>query len=774
VTDGKPGDAAVAQAFGKPGIAPTWTSSAKDMVVTGLGRGRMWATLGHGILNEVYWPVTGQPQIRGLGFIVAGDSWWAEVKRVNTYQLSLPEPYVPLPKVVHQGDRYRLTLEFLADPDRDVLLISFQLDGDNLRLYPLLAPHLGISGWNNTAWVEHGLLAGRDNRSVCLMSSTPFTRASAGYVGYSDGWQDFSRNGRMTQTFARAEDGNVALMGEVVAADGVLALGFAETPEGARTLAASSLAEGYPAIRGRFLTGWQAWGKQLRLPESTADLNREANLSACVLRVHEDRTYPGALIASLAIPWGNTGNSPGGYHLVWTRDMVEAALGLLAAGQVGDTQRVLTYLAATQSEDGCWRQNFYPDGRSYWGGIQLDETGFPILLAAKLRELGVWETAGAASMVCQAAAYLARVGPVSPQDRWEEDSGQSPFTLAIEVAALVAAAAYYLNGQDREYALSLADCWNERIEEWTYVRDTPLSKQFDVDGYYVRLGPTSRGGGLRGRVEIKNRRGETISAAALIGLDFLYLARLGLRKPDDPRLLATLKIADALLRVETPCGPAYHRYNEDGYGEHEDGSPFDGTGIGRAWPLLTGERGHMALLQGQDPQPYLEAMACMTGPGGLIPEQVWDGAVHADKSLFPGKPSGSAMPLAWAHAEFLKLLVASERGRPVELLDAVWQRYQGQALEAATWHWRSDVPFSALPRGRSLLIENQQPFMLHLGVDGWQRVEDKLSAPVGLGMHGVRVADAAGSVGRMLNFTFFYPEERRWEGRDYTLDINRQ
>lgn len=757
-------------AFGKPGTAPTWTSSDKDLIITALGTSRVWAALGHGILNEVYWPVTGQPQVRDLGFIVAGDGWWSELKRVNRYQLSTPEPDIPLPKVVHQGDKYRLTLEFLPDPSRDALLISFQLEGDELRLYPLLAPHLGVSGWNNTAWVANGLMARNDDHALCLMGNSPFSRASAGYVGYSDGWQDFDRNGRMIYEFPQAEDGNVALMGEMVTPEGVLALAFADSPEGARTLAASSLAEGYPAVRERFIAGWQAWAKQLQLPQSTDELNREANLSASVLRVHEDRTYPGALVASLAIPWGNTSNSSGGYHLVWTRDMVEAGLGLLAAGQVEDTLRVLTYLAATQSADGSWRQNFYPDGRGYWNGIQLDETGFPILLAAKLHELHVDGPAETASMVRQAATFLARTGPVSPQDRWEENAGHSPFTLAVEVAALIAAAEYFLDGPDRDYARSLADCWNERIEEWTYVRDTPRSRQFDVDGYYVRMGPSSLQGGLRGRVKVKNRDGETMSAAALIGLEFLYLARLGLRMPDDPRMVATLKVVDALLRVETPSGSSYYRYNDDGYGEHEDGSPFDGTGIGRAWPLLTGERGHMALLQGEDPLPYLQAMARMTGSFGLIPEQVWDREAIPEKNLFPGKPTGSAMPLVWAHAEFLKLLVAKERGRPLELLDAVWKRYQGHIPEATTWHWRSDVPFSTLPKGRTLLIENVQPFVLHMGHDGWQQMEDRPSEPLGLRMHGVHVKGAAGIDGHQLNFTFFYPGDGHWEGRDYTVD----
>lgn len=755
------------EAFGKPGIPPTWSSSAKDLVLTALGQSRLWATLGHGVVNEVYWPATGQPQIRDLGFIVAGGDFWVEVKRANKYRLAIPEPYIPLPEVVHEGERYRLGLEFLPDPSRDVLLIRYRLEGVGLALYPLLAPHLGMSGWNNTGWVDRGLLAASDGRALCLLSDPPFVRASAGYVGYSDGWQDFSRNGGMTYGFARAEAGNVALMGELGSPEGILALGLAQTPEGARTLAASSLAEGYGPIRDRFLAEWREWGGRLRLAAPTPELAEEACRSAMVLKVHEDRTYPGALVASLSIPWGNSHNDPGGYHLVWTRDAVEAALGLLSAGEVQDTRRVLGYLEATQAEDGGWFQNFFPDGRPYWTGVQLDEVGFPILLAAKLREIGIQESPETSVMIRRAATFLARNGPVSPQDRWEENPGASPFTIGVEVAALTVAAAY-LEGTERDYALGLADCWNQRIEEWTYVRDTPLDRELGVAGHYVRICPNP-GGGICGRVEVRNRFAEVVPADALVGLDFLYLARLGLRRPDDGRMQDSLKAVDALLRVETPCGPAYYRYNGDGYGEHEDGSPFDGTGIGRPWPLLVGERGHMALLQGEDPMPYLKAMACMTGACGLIPEQVWDRDPIPERNLYPGKPTGSAMPLVWAHAEFLKLLVARDRKRPLELLDTVWQRYQGQPPQALTWYWRDDAPFAALPAGRSLVIEDRRPFLLHLGFDGWQGVEDRASAPLGLGMHGVRIDGFELEPWKELTFTRFSSEVGRWEGLDHTI-----
>ncbi len=493
------------------------------------------------------------------------------------------------------------------------------------------------------------------------------------------------------------------------------------------------------ATRQCFVDDWERWRERLTMPPAASEeLLVQAWTSAAVLKTHEDRTYPGAIVASLSIPWGNARNDLGGYHLVWARDTVETGLALLALADVEGATRMLSYLSATQSPDGHWSQNFFPDGRPYWTGIQLDEAGFPIVLARKLRELGVPEPTQLASMVSRAACYLARNGPLSPQDRWEENAGASPFTLAVEVAALVSAGEW-LEGGERAYALALADCWNERIEEWTYIAGSELARAHDVAGYYVRIAPPASEGGLCGRVPVQNRAGETVPAAALVGLEFLALARLGLRATDDPRMQDTRAVVDALLRVETPNGPAYHRYPDDGYGEHDDGSPFDGGGVGRAWPLLSGERGHAELLAGDDPLPYLEAMARMTGPGGLIPEQVWDSEAIPGRGLYPGKPTGSAMPLVWAHAEFLKLLAARATGRPVELLDVVAERYGSARPHAETWFWRDAIPFTRLERGRALVVESAAPGALEFSLDAGESWTPRDSSPLGLGMHGVRL-----------------------------------
>jgi glucoamylase len=756
------------QAFGAPGTSPTWSSSDKDFVTTALGPARLWATIGHGVINEVFWPSTGQPQIRDLTFYLVGRRAFIDLKRRRRYELKTPAPNVPLLTITHADDNYRLMLEVVPDPFRDVLLIRFELEGP-YELVAVLAPHLGGTGADNTAWVgDHALLAQSGDCALALLADVPITRMSAGFVGFSDGWHDLAEHQELTWSFARADRGTVALSGQFEGTKGVMALGFADTPEGARSLAKASLAEGVTRARECFREGWEAWGRRLRLPRVSESLAAEALLSAAILKVHEDRAYPGALVASLSIPWGNSTDTLGGYHLVWPRDATLAAFALIAANQIEDAERVLAGFISTQLPDGHWTQNYYPNGVAFWTGLQLDEAAFPVLLAAKLHEIGRADLGGTREMVRRALRFVSSTGPTSDQDRWEESSGTNPFTLAVVIAALVAGAAW-LEPNERAYALSLADDWNERLESFCFVTDTPLAKRHRVRGYYVRLAPAEKDGGLTGRVHLSNRNGQTILASALVSMDFSYLTRLGLRDARDPRVKDTIVIADALLRVQTPSGPVYHRYNEDGYGEKVDGAPFDGSGVGRLWPILTGERGHLALQSGEDPLPYLETMRRCASPGGLLPEQVWDAAPIRKRGLEPGRPSGSAMPLLWTHGEYLKLLVARDTGKPVELLDAVEHRYAGKPPAANTWHWRVEAAFACLPAGRRLAVEHRAPFALHFGFNGWQGVCERIADRGPLGLWSVMFEPAVLEPNTELNFTRRF--EGGWEGVDHRVTL---
>jgi len=800
------------RAPGAPGIEPTWSSSAKDAVGTSPGPARVWFTVGHGILNEVYWPRVDAPQIRDLGFIVADDAgFWSEVKRDAASEVRFERPGVPAVHAVHRHDRYLLSLRICADVHADVVRVEAGLvdrrdqadpgrAAPPLRLYPLLAPHLGFSGRDNRAWsgTYKGrplLFAGHDGATLALAADPPGLRRSVGYVGASDGWQDFAADGRMTWEFEEAGPGNVAAIMEIEPGDRPvqLALAFGTRPEEAALQASAALAGHFEAAWDEYVAGWETFRRSCTAPSD--DLGERLGAlyldSAAVLRTHQDRTVPGATVASLSIPWGNARNDLGGYHLVWSRDLVESAGALVALGASGSARRALAYLVATQEPDGHWVQNQWVDGAPYWSGVQLDEAAYPILLAGALRRAGATHMHGRDEesatfehlltpqaldrMIELAAGFIARTGPATGQDRWEENAGLTPSTLAPVVAALVVAGEH-LPEPAASYVRELADDWNASIEDWTYASGSRLAREHGVEGHYVRIAAPEvlAGAPISTPVPVRNRPPEAslVPADEMVGTDFLALVRFGLRRADDPRIVATLKVADALLRTDTPAGPVWHRYNGDGYGEHEDGSPFDGTGIGRGWPLLVGERGHFELEAGGDARPYLEAMRRQASRGGMIPEQVWDAADVPSRGLRRGHPTGSAMPLAWAHAEYVKLVRSIALGHAIDRPEAAWRRYRGRPPEARRETWRFAAHRPTMVAGRTLRFELLSPCVVHCSTDDWWTTFDVEARATGLGLW---VADVPGSEalvpGGAVVATFYWPETGQWEGRDIRVAV---
>src|SRR5271157_877487 len=795
----------VRYAPGWPGIPPRWTSSAKTGAGTALNQhSKVWFTLSHGILNEVYFPRVDQACTRDLGLLVTnGRDFFSEEKRNCSYENRPFEPGIPgyqLTNTCNSGC-YRIHKEVFTDPYRNVVLQKIHFEPllgqlSDYHLYALLSPHLANCGYGNTGWIGDYkgypmFFAERGSATLCLAASAPWKKMSVGFVGASDGWQDIAQHFQMEWEYTRAENGNIAFTGEIDlgACDGkfLLALGFGSMSTEAGQQARSTLLEDYDELRQHYVLHWKNWqDRLLKLdePQRQYDLYRA---STAVLRTHESKDFLGGIIASLSIPWGfSKGDEDlGGYHLVWPRDLVETAGALLAAGAVTDAARVLRYLEATQEAEGNWAQNLWLDGRPYWSGVQMDETAFPILLLDLMRreapdalgKLDRWWP-----MVRNAASYIIRNGPVTQQDRWEEDAGYSPFTLAAEISALLAAADMAdLTGHpvQAQSMRDTADAWNDNIERWTYASGSDLAQQLGVPGYYVRIAPPVTDGAaspVQGFVPIKNRPpgqdGER--AYHIISPDALALVRFGLRAPDDPRILATLRAIDALLSVELPQGPCWYRYNGDGYGEHKDGSAFDGAGIGRPWPLLAGERAHYALAGGHrdEAEALLTVMENSTaGHSRLLPEQVWDAADIPALELFRGRPSGSACPLVWAHSEYVKLRRSIRDGKIFDQPPQTVKRYLIDKHGRQHYGWRFNNKSRTVPRHQTLRINLLSPALVHWSTDGWKTAHDTETRDTGLGLYTLDLPTASLPIGGRAVFTFFWPNENRWEGTDYTVTV---
>jgi glucoamylase len=449
-------------AFGALGIEPRWTSSAKEGVGTAYHTScRVWFTLSHGIVNEIYYPHVDQPNTRDFQFLISdGETFCHEEKRDLTHTIEYPERDCLLYRLTNSepDGRYRVIKHVFADPHQSVLLVHTKVEvfddslRGKLRLYALLAPHIAGFGAGNSGWCSDVggiqlLGAQRKNVHLIMACSTGFSRRSVGYVGFSDGWQDLMDNFKMDWQFESAENGNIALTGEINlpgTGEFTMAVAFGRSYQSTTAKLFQSLAEPFESHREAYVRQWQraVVNPKFDFSADTSDGGGMYRLSRCVLIAHEDKVFQGAIVASMSIPWGETkgNNDLGGYHLVWTRDLVQSATALLATGQTSTPLRALIWLAAIQRPDGSFPQNSWIDGTAYWSGLQLDQIAAPILLAWRLHKHDALGLFNPRVMIVRAAAHLILQGPVTSQDRWEENAGYSPSTLATVIAALVCAA----------------------------------------------------------------------------------------------------------------------------------------------------------------------------------------------------------------------------------------------------------------------------------------------------------------------------------------------
>ena len=797
------------EAFGNPGLEPRWTSSTKDAVGTAYsGSSRVWFTCSHGILDEVYHPTIDRPQMRDMGFLITdGETFVHEEKRDLKSQFEYIHPDSLGVRYTNSDPdgRYRIIKEIISDPHRAVVLTRVRLEGHpellpRLKMYALLAPHLDGGGAGNSAraldMAGHKMLvAWKGPWSLAMGATCTFSRVSCGFVGQSDGWRDLTENFRMDWEFGSATNGNIALFGELNlenaidqsgAREFVLAIGFGEGLHTAMQGAVSALVNNFDEHRNRFVEQWLRVKSPERLAERSGDQGKLMRTSHNVLLAHEDKTFSGAFVASASIPWGQAKGDDdlGGYHLVWTRDMVQTATALMACGRAEAARRALVYLACTQQPDGGFAQNFWLDGTPYWRGLQLDEVAFPLILAWRL-----WKTNELGRMdifpfVERAAGYLLRQGPITNQERWEENAGYSPSTLAVLISALICTAEIVRTHDSDEMATFLEEYadWIERhLDDWTVTNNGVLHP--DVKRYYMRIRPPECGEAYahedcgKETIRLANQppgAQAVFEAREIIDGGFLELVRYGVRRPDDPLIVDSLKVVDAVLKRNLPQGPGWMRYNHDGYGETADCKPFEGWGQGRPWPLLTGERAHYELAAGNGYEELVKTYEKFATCGDMLPEQVWDQPESTGCEFKMGEPAGSAVPLVWAHAEYLKLLRSAADGKVFDRIDTVYERYCDPQSNAKR---RRDLeiysrrrPIQHISAGNTLRILDERYFTVRWTDDTWKTTHETPSRSLGSAGFSAEIMPRASS--SAVEWTVHYPDQDAWLGYNVKVKVD--
>jgi glucoamylase len=674
--------AARKRADGAPGTRPAWTPADKHAFGTSATpASRVWFTLRERELTEVYFPDLGTPAIRSLEFAVSRPGLMMSVDRETFHGAGVVERLDGLnyrQTVTDRGNRWRLTKTYTTDPARDVVLVDVRfesLTGEPYGLHLLLDPELDNDGRDDRARTISGALVANDRRMTSALAASPaFTATSSGYAGTSDPWMDLRDDGSLDAGSDARSRGNVRQAAST-ALDGVtsqqltLALGFGVDQVAARRAASEALAAGFAPLAAENAAGWATWRATLKpAPAAAAPVADAYETSLLMLAAHDDKRNPGAGIASPTMPWAwGRERRSSLYHVVRPRDLYERASAEIAAGATQAAAARLDFLLQkTQQRSGGFPSYVDVGGRSRSSAYHMDDQALPIVLAWQLQrfDAATWRA------LRRTAEFIVRGGPRTELDRWGVHGGYSPAAIAAQIAGLVCAADIARrNGAEADAARyeRLADRWANAVQGWTATSDGPYSD----DPYYLRL-TTDRRPDRGTRYDVGTRR---VDQRKVVDPSFLELVRLGIKRFDDPVIVNTLAVIDQRLRGTTPNGAFWHRFVVDDYGERADGGAWGARGstFGRLWPILAGERGEYELLAGRPADGYLKSIADAGNDGGMIPEQVWDGRPPTSKPQ--GEGTFSATPLAWSHAQLVRLAWSIEAGAPVEQPAIVACRY---------------------------------------------------------------------------------------------------
>ncbi|MDE2488363.1 MAG: glucan 1,4-alpha-glucosidase, partial [Alphaproteobacteria bacterium] len=701
---------------GKTGIGTAYADYGPSRAAS-----RVWFSIAHGVLTETMYGLIHQAQLREVSFAVKGADFLAfEDQDVNTRVAYLKTDAAGRPRALdyrivnrdRQG-RYTIEKDVFTDPKSDTVFmrVTVRAGREAVTPYLLADPQMAsTSGGDEAEASSRSLSAFEGPDHLAIRASQPFTVAAAGIAGVSDGWTVLKRKGRL-EPAARAGRGDVTLAGQFapVPAGGEatydVVLGFGPTDAAAEAAAKASLARGYAKVRADYEGGWADYlaklGQLPRLSRESTDGGKLLYASAMVLKAQEDKTYPGALIASLSTPWGDTlpaTTVQTGYKAVWPRDFYQVASALLALGDRETPLKALDYLKTVQvrpdtpgnhGASGWFLQKTHVDGVPEWTGVQLDQTAMPIMLAEKLWRQGLISGPHLQALyrtsLKPAADFLTKGGhvdfagnqadvtpPKTPMERWEEQPGFSPSTTAAEITGLVAAAQIAQASGDPASAkryLASADAMEASVERTTFT-----TKGVYGDGrYFERISPD--GDPNSGAVLLAKNGKPALPQQRYLDAGFLELVRYGVRRADAPSIRESLgKLDDESLpddmRVrydfrfpgDPGVYPGWRRYSDDGYGEDDKtGAGFGSVGPdgkdtpdqrGRVWPIFTGERGHYEIALATLHHPlsaadrrrirytYVRAMEHFANPGLMLPEQVYDGVGASGGTEPPGQGTG--------------------------------------------------------------------------------------------------------------------------------------
>jgi len=589
-------------------------------------------------------------------------------------------------------------------------------------------------------------------------------------------------NFQMDWEYDHADNGNIAMTAEVDLSLGnqfTIGIGMGGSCQSAATKLIQAFVRHFDEQRAKYVEQWKRTVQKKALTSRDRKTAAMVRLSQSILLAHEDKMFAGATVASMSIPWGETKDDSdrGGYHLVWARDMVQTTTALMACGEMESPLRALTWLSCVQGEDGGMPQNSTIDGTAYWKSLQLDEVAAPVVLAWRLLNANALQEFDPWTTVRRAAMFLILHGPVTAQECWEENPGYSPSTLAGIISAIICAAEFAELQNDRttaEFLRDYGDWLVASLESWTVTNCGELVEA--KSRHFVRITPETPNPGPvdpnpdTAILQIGNGSGEHPARNVVDG-GFLQFVRLGILAADDPVVVESVAVIDQILKRELPQGACWRRYNHDGYGQHPDGSAFNGTGEGCCWPLLTGERGHYELAAGRDPRPLIKSMEGFAS-NGLLAEQLWDADDLPERELYFGKPAGSAMPLCWAHAEFISLVRSQKDGVCFDRIGPVYERYVKAKNTNRVEAWTLAHQQARISAGKPLRIICESPAVVHWSADKWKTRHDIETQTNAIGVHFADLPVETFPAGTQITFTFHWNSPDRWEGKNFVVGID--